>query len=288
MCSVTPLGGHVLNSESLASLSSLEQSDAESVCNCYRQVIELQGDKSNLLGVLSMAHYLAQFNWEAGATPTVLTVMALEVAVQKAGLRQCAPSLHVLLSPLQWSLLSFATSVLADLKKVCCPNLSTMIHPQEGKQVQADTAVKFNRQKNTGCMIMWLSKVFQCCAPMCAPCPIPTIPDCWLSVWPKGGWKCCPMTFWKLWHVESTKMIKNARDQMQRCWELLENKRRSRRWYNQLQPNKQDEWDVIYNIYIYIHHLFEDVISYLEKSALLKFRLSDASCSCRMVLETSE
>lgn len=36
MCSVTPLGGHVLNSESLASLSSLEQSDAESVCNCYR------------------------------------------------------------------------------------------------------------------------------------------------------------------------------------------------------------------------------------------------------------
>jgi hypothetical protein len=33
-----------------------------------------------------------------------------------------------------------------------------MIDPQEDKQVQADTAVKFNRQKNTVRMIMWRSQ----------------------------------------------------------------------------------------------------------------------------------
>lgn len=94
MCSVTPLGGHVLNSESLASLSSLEQSDAESVCNCYRASRrQIKSTDWEFLAWRITLHN--QFNWEAGATPTVLTVMALEVqTVQKAGLHQCAPSLQ--------------------------------------------------------------------------------------------------------------------------------------------------------------------------------------------------
>lgn len=59
MCSVTPLGGHVLNSESLASLSSLEQSDAESVCNCYR-ASRRQIKSSDWEFLAWRIHYLAQ------------------------------------------------------------------------------------------------------------------------------------------------------------------------------------------------------------------------------------
>ena len=96
--------------------------------------------------------------------------------------------------------------------------------PTRGQASQADTAVKFNRQ-NYAWSCDALRRVFHYSAPPARFQPYP-IAD-WVSD-PRAAENFVLWLFWKLWHHVESK--KNARDQMQICWKLWEDKRRSCRW----------------------------------------------------------